>query len=48
MRLFAPALLLLPLVLTVEVTLPYFSRDPGFAELLSHYRVMSRTTIKTY
>jgi hypothetical protein len=28
--------------------LPYFRRDPGFAELLSHYRVVSRTTLEVY
>jgi hypothetical protein len=28
--------------------LPFFLRDPRFAELLSHYRVRSRTTVETY
>jgi hypothetical protein len=28
--------------------LPFFLRDPQFAELLSHYRVRSRTGIETY
>jgi hypothetical protein len=28
--------------------LPYFMRDRDFAELLSHYRVLSRTTLVTY
>ena len=28
--------------------LPFFQRDPRFVELLSHYRVVSRTTFETY
>ena len=28
--------------------LPFFLRDPRFRELMSHYRVRSRTTIETY
>jgi hypothetical protein len=28
--------------------LPYFLRNPNFAELLSHYRLVSRTTLATY
>ena len=28
--------------------LPFFLRDPGFAELLSHYRVRSRTSLEAY
>jgi hypothetical protein len=28
--------------------LPFFLRNPNFAALLSHYRVVSRTTIETY
>jgi hypothetical protein len=28
--------------------LPFFLRDPQFAELLSHYRVRSRTSLETY
>jgi hypothetical protein len=28
--------------------LPYFLRDEGFAELLGHYRVVSRTTFEVY
>lgn len=28
--------------------LPFFLRDPRFAELLSHYRVRSRTSLETY
>ena len=28
--------------------LPYFLRDPQFAELLSHYRLLSRTSLETY
>jgi hypothetical protein len=28
--------------------LPFFLRDPHFAELLSHYRVRSRTSLETY
>jgi hypothetical protein len=28
--------------------LPFFMRDPRFAELLSHYRVHSRTSLETY
>ena len=28
--------------------LPFFLRDPGFAELLSHYRVRTRTSLEAY
>jgi len=28
--------------------LPFFLRDPDFAELLSHYRARSRTSLETY
>jgi hypothetical protein len=28
--------------------LPFFLRDPHFGELLSHYRVLSRTSLETY
>ena len=28
--------------------LAFYDRDPGFAELLSHYRVRSRTSLETY
>jgi hypothetical protein len=28
--------------------LPYFLRDPAFAELLGHYRVVSRSTVEVY
>jgi len=26
----------------------FYDRDPGFTELLSHYRVRSRTSLETY
>jgi len=28
--------------------LPFFQRDPRFGELLSHYRILSRTSLETY